>query len=87
MTAVTRSSAKLGPSRLYVKPKEGALNRLLDADAAQGQVLRSHHGMTSMKLLWFRPTSYTELPEDFRDKHPSARAPLSPFQPMVLAAK
>ena len=30
-----------------------------------------------MKLMWFHLMPYTELPDDFRDKHPSVWVPES----------
>ena len=31
----------------------------------------ANHWRTPVKLLWFHLMPYTELPDDFRDKHPS----------------
>src|SRR6266446_5214485 len=52
-----------------------AFGCLLDGRGAQGQsagsVEHRRRGGNAMKLMWFHLMPYTELPDDFRDKHPS----------------
>jgi alkanesulfonate monooxygenase SsuD/methylene tetrahydromethanopterin reductase-like flavin-dependent oxidoreductase (luciferase family) len=46
----------------------------LDAEVGPGSPYLFHRwraGATAMKLMWFHLMPYTELPEDFREKHPS----------------
>jgi alkanesulfonate monooxygenase SsuD/methylene tetrahydromethanopterin reductase-like flavin-dependent oxidoreductase (luciferase family) len=47
----------------------------LDAGSADGQSAAFGHAAAAekraMKLMWFHLMPYTELPDDFRDKHPS----------------
>jgi alkanesulfonate monooxygenase SsuD/methylene tetrahydromethanopterin reductase-like flavin-dependent oxidoreductase (luciferase family) len=47
----------------------------LDAGRADGQSAAFDHAVAAekrdMKLMWFHLMPYTELPDDFRDKHPS----------------
>src|ERR1700720_3498842 len=46
------------------RPRSGRLE-------GRTEVIRANPGAAAMKLMWFHLMPYTELPEDFREKHPS----------------
>ena len=63
----------IGQRHFRVSCVEGGIGRGLTCGEARVGYYRRHPGCgaSAMKLLWFHLMPYTELPDDFREKHPS----------------